>query len=149
MWRPKSQRFFLPEAYLGYLADGGGVQKLPSRLPYNVAMDMLLTGRRMGADEAKHWGLVKEVVADEESLLIYVRDLARELALAAPLSHRAIKEFLRFNAHKSVEQAHQSSHQAWRGEGNLENYKKMLNSDDFNEGAAAFAEKRPTKFTGK
>jgi crotonobetainyl-CoA hydratase len=145
----ENTEFFLPEAYLGYLADGGGIQKLPRRLPHYVAMDMLLTGRRMNALEAKQWGLVREVVSDEAALLINVRALAEELATAAPLAHKAIKEFIRFNGHKSVEQAHQASHEAWNGQGELSVYKQMLTSDDFDEGAKSFTEKRPPKFTGK
>ena len=53
-----SAEFFVPEATLGLIPDSGGVLRLPRRLPKPVAMDMLMTGRRMGVEEAKHYGLV-------------------------------------------------------------------------------------------
>ena len=53
--------FFVPEATLGIIPDSGGVLRLPRRLPKSVAMDMLMTGRRMGVEEAKHYGLVNRI----------------------------------------------------------------------------------------
>ena len=53
-----SAEFFVPEATLGLIPDSGGVLRLPRRLPKPVAMDMLMTGRRMGVEEAKHYGPV-------------------------------------------------------------------------------------------
>jgi len=50
--------FFVPEATLGIIPDSGGVLRLPRRLPRAIAMEMLMTGRRMGVDEAKKYGLV-------------------------------------------------------------------------------------------
>ena len=54
--------FWLPEMERGFLASAGAIQRLPRRIPYNVAMELFLTGRHMDAAEAKHWGLVSEVL---------------------------------------------------------------------------------------
>src|ERR1700674_2559891 len=58
-------RFALPEISAGTLADAATI-KLPRRIPYHVAMDMLLTGRWMEADEALRWGLINRVVPASE-----------------------------------------------------------------------------------
>ena len=60
--------FQLPEMQRGFLPDAGGVQRLPRLIPPNVAKAMILTGRRMEAAEAKHWGLVHEIHAADELL---------------------------------------------------------------------------------
>ncbi|MEY4230671.1 MAG: crotonobetainyl-CoA hydratase, partial [Actinomycetota bacterium] len=60
-------QLFLPEAALGILPDAGSV-RLPQLLPAHIAREMLLTGRRMGADEAARWGLVNRVVPGAELL---------------------------------------------------------------------------------
>jgi len=54
--------FAMPELPIGILPDSGGIQRIPRRLPYAVAMEILLLGRRMGASEAKHYGMVNAVV---------------------------------------------------------------------------------------
>src|SRR4029450_1372014 len=54
--------FALPEMQRGFLGDAGGGQPLPRRIPYNMAMELLLTGRRMPVAEAVHWGLVHKAV---------------------------------------------------------------------------------------
>lgn len=139
--------FSLPEMTRGFLPDGGAIQKLHHRVPYNVAMDLMLTGRRLSAQEAKHWGLVRDVVP-RDRILDHARALAADIARGAPLVARALKEYMRFNACTSPEAAHKATRQAWTGRSGLVNYERMLQSDDFNEGAAAFAEKRDARFTG-
>ncbi|TDQ78435.1 crotonobetainyl-CoA hydratase [Dongia mobilis] len=139
--------FSLPEMQRGFLPDGGAVQKLHHRVPYNVAIDLMLTGRRLGALEAKHWGLVRDVVP-KEKLLEHARDVARNIAGGAPLVTRALKEYMRYNAMTSPEEAHKVTRKAWVGKSNLTNYERMLQSSDFNEGAVAFSEKRNANFKG-
>jgi crotonobetainyl-CoA hydratase len=139
--------FALPEMKRGFLPDGGAIQKLHHRVPFNVAMDLMLTGRRMSAVEAKHWGLVRDVVP-EDRILDHARALARGIAEGAPLVTGALKEYMRFNAFTSPEQAHKATRKAWIGKSGLVNYEKMLQSEDFNEGAVAFAEKRDALFKG-
>src|SRR5699024_892831 len=85
--------FALPEINAGTLADAATI-RLPKRLPYHVAMDMLYTGRWMDAEEALRWGLVREVVADAQ-LHDAAWALARTLAVGPPLVFAAIKEVAR------------------------------------------------------
>jgi crotonobetainyl-CoA hydratase len=139
--------FVLPEMQRGFLPDGGAIQKLHRRLPYNVAIDLMLTGRRLEAQEAKHWGLVRDVVP-RERILDHACAIAAGIAAGAPLVTKALKEFMRATSHLSVEAAHAVSHQAWVRRSGLEHYERMLGSDDFNEGAVAFSEKRSSVFRG-
>ena len=134
--------FFLPEMALGVMADAGGVQRLPRRLPFFIAMELLLTGRRMGALEAAHHGLVNAVVPISQ-LLAKARELADQIADGAPLAVAALKEIVRATEHLSIEQAFSIVKS-----GKLPAYRRMLDSEDFREGPRAFAEKRQPKFTG-
>jgi len=135
--------FCLPETSVGVVADAGGVQRLPRRLPHAIAMDMLLTGRRMGAAEALHHGLVNYVVPADE-LMSRARLLARGIAEGAPLSVRAIKEMVRAMETLSVEQAMEAT-RARR----FPTYSRVLKSEDHREGPRAFAEKRKPIWRGR
>jgi crotonobetainyl-CoA hydratase len=81
-------QFGLPEINAGTLADAATI-KLPKRMPYHVAMELLLTGRWMAAEEAHRWGLVNEVLPDEPALMDRVWEVARLLASGSPLSRRS------------------------------------------------------------
>jgi crotonobetainyl-CoA hydratase len=135
-------RFALPEINIGVLADAATL-KLPKRVPHHVAMEMLLTGRWMPADEAKHWGLVSEVVPADQ-LMIRARDMARLLAGGPPLVFQCIKEVVRETGTLTTREGFDllRSH-------SLKTYKAMLESEDAKEGPRAFAEKRPPKWTGR
>lgn len=139
--------FWLPEMQRGFLPDAGAIQKLHHRIPYNVAVDMIMTGRKMYADEAKHWGLVRDVVPVDK-LMDHAREVAATIAAGAPLVAVALKEFLRRYGHASVEQSHAATRRAWVGQSDLPNYERMIQSDDFREGSVAFAEKRDPAFKG-
>ena len=90
-------RFALPEISVGVLADAATI-KLHRRIPYHVAMDLLLTGRWMEAREAKHWGLVNDVVPAER-LMDRAREIAEHLAGGPPLVFAAIKDVIRRTEH--------------------------------------------------
>ncbi|MDO5703676.1 MAG: carnitinyl-CoA dehydratase, partial [Paracoccus sp. (in: a-proteobacteria)] len=85
--------FALPEIRSGTVADAASI-KLPKRIPYHIAMEMLLTGRWLDAAEAASWGLVNRIVAADD-LLPQARALADELAAGPPLVFAAIKEIVR------------------------------------------------------
>jgi len=72
----------LPEMIRGFVPDAGALQRLPRRIPYNIAVELLLTGRRMGADEAARWGLVSKVVPGEK-LMSTANELAEKIAEGA------------------------------------------------------------------
>lgn len=139
--------FWLPEMQRGFLPDAGAIQKLHHRIPFNVAMDLILTGRKMYADEAKHWGLVRDVVPKEQ-LHDHARSIAGTIAEGAPMVAPALKEYMRKYAHASIEDSHAAVRRAWAGRSDLPMYHRMLKSDDFTEGSLAFTEKRPPEFKG-
>jgi len=135
-------RFALPEISAGTLADAATV-KLPRRIPYHVAMDMLLTGRWMDADEALRWGLVNRVVPAHQ-LLPAARELAATLAAGPPLVFAAIKEVAR--ASETISFAEAMSRIMKRG---LPTVAALYGSEDQLEGARAFAEKRAPVWKGR
>jgi crotonobetainyl-CoA hydratase len=137
--------FFLPEMQRGFLPDVGAIQILPRRVPYNVAMDLLYTGRRMSAEEAKHWGLVCRVCPYAE-LMERTRELAVDVARGAPLALQALKEVSPKIHSLPIQQAFAATKP---GNQSLPVYQKMLMSEDFMEGPRAFTEKRDPVWKGK
>jgi crotonobetainyl-CoA hydratase len=134
--------FALPEVKLGMIPDSGGVLRLPRRLPRAIATELLLTGRRMSAQEAQRWGLVNQVVS-ADALMQCAQDLATLIVQNAPLALAAVKEVLRETEGQTVARAYQTLRS-----GKLSNYSAMLTSEDAQEGPRAFGEKRAPRWTG-
>ncbi len=134
--------FFLPEALVGMLADAASF-RLPKRLPRQIAMEMLLTGRRMGVEEARRWGLVNAVTA-RDKLMDKAREYAQAILQAAPLAIAAVKEITRATEALDIPACY-----ALMRSGKLKAYESMLASEDAREGPRAFAEKRPPVWRGK
>jgi len=135
-------RFSLPEIKAGTLADAATL-KLPRRIPYHVAMDLLFTGRWMDAAEAKQFGLVSEVLSPED-LLPRARAIARMLADGPPLVFAAIKEVAR--EAEGVPFGAALARIAARG---YKTVARLYGSEDQKEGARAFAEKRAPVWRGR
>lgn len=130
--------FGLPEPLVGGLPLDAGIPLLARAVPRKIANDLLLTGRRIAADEAASWGLVNEVVPAAELDEAVQRWVGR-LTRPAPLSQRAIKEQLVLAYNQPVEAVLR-----YGGPATM----RALRSPDADEGAAAFREKRAPQWTG-
>ena len=136
-------RFWLPEAQLGMLPDAGGLLRLPKAIPARLAREMILTGRRMEADEALSLGLVSRLV-EPEALLDSALELAAAIARSAPLAIAAARDILRQTEGLEAEQGYRLMRSAA-----IPSYRAMLDSRDALEGPSAFAEGRPPEWQGR
>ena len=135
-------QFALPEIRSGTVADAASV-KLPKRIPYHIAMEMLLTGRWIDAGEAARWGLVNRV-HPAATLMEEARALADHLASGPPLVHAAIKEIVREAEAMTFQDA---MNRITRRQ--FETVDILYESEDQKEGARAFAEKRDPVWKGQ
>ncbi len=134
--------FALPEIRSGTVADAASI-KLPKRIPYHVAMDLLLTGRWFDAAEALRWGILREVTTQEE-LIPKGWELARLLESGPPLVYAAIKEVVREAENMRFQDALNRITKR-----QLPTVDRLYSSDDQLEGARAFAEKRDPVWKGR
>ncbi|HTI20929.1 MAG TPA: crotonase/enoyl-CoA hydratase family protein [Kutzneria sp.] len=132
-------KFGIPEVKRGLVAAGGGVLRLPSRLPYHVAMELALTGGFLDAARAHHFGFVNRLSAAGEALAV-ARSLAAEIAANGPLAVRATKQVIVESRDWAAAEAF-SRQEAITG--------PVFASSDAREGAQAFAEKRGPRWTGR
>ena len=135
--------FALPEIKAGTLADAATI-KLPKRIPYHIAMDLLLTGRWMDAEEAARWGLVNEILPDNDALEARVWEIARLLESGPPLVFASIKEVAREAEGQKFQDVMNSVTKR-----KLRTVDVLYGSEDNLEGFKAFAEKRDPVWKGK
>jgi enoyl-CoA hydratase len=136
-----TSQFGLMEVKRGLLAVGGGCFRLPRRVPYHVAMDMILTGEMKTAEEMKHFGLVNRLAEPGQALEVAM-ELARVITANSPVAVQAAKEV----AGRSAAELWKDS-EGWSNQG--EAFMRIQKSEDLREGLTAFAEKRDPVWKGR
>ncbi|QFU89717.1 crotonase/enoyl-CoA hydratase family protein [Amycolatopsis sp. YIM 10] len=131
--------FGLPEVKRGLIAAGGGVIRLPKRIPYHLAMEFLLTGEPVTGRRAGELGLVNRVTATGDATAVALQ-LAEQLALNAPLALAAVKKIVR--AAGGMPEAEAFAVQR-------EEMGALMTSADVREGMTAFAERRAPQWIGE
>jgi enoyl-CoA hydratase len=134
----KDAAFGIPEVKRGLVAGGGGLLRLPQRIPYAVAMELALTGDNLPAVRAYELGLVN-VLAEPGGALDAAIALAEKITANGPLAVAATKRII-------VESRNWSPEEQWKEQVKI--LAPVFASKDAQEGAVAFAEKRPPKWTG-
>jgi enoyl-CoA hydratase len=132
-------KFGLTEVKRGLIAGEGGVIRLPRRLPYHVAMRVLLTGEPISAVDADKYGLLSELTV-AGGALVAAQDLARRVAVNAPLALAKVKAVLRETQGLSDADAFKRQ---------SDSASNLLHTEDAHEGALAFAEKRAPVWRGR
>ena len=134
----KDAAFGIPEVKRGLVAGGGGLLRLPERIPPAIAMELALTGENFTAERAHALGMVN-VLAEPGGALEAAIALAERITVNGPLAVAATKRII-------VESS------GWSSETRFAEQSKILmpvfSSNDAKEGAIAFAEKRPARWTG-
>lgn len=132
-------QFGLAEVKRGILPGNGGTQRVVRQLPYTAAMELLLTGDHVDADQAAEWGLVNTVVPDDD-VMTTAEDIAATILSNGPLAVRAIKEL-------AVRGRNMALPDAIRLEESFQHH--LLQTDDAEEGVAAFAEDREPDYRAR
>ena len=134
----KVAKFGIPEVKRGLVAAGGGLLRLPHRIPYQKALELALTGESFTAEQAAQWGFVN-VLTEPGEALAGALALAERISANGPLAVAATKEII-------VKSAGWTEDEMWSKQWELT--KPVFASKDAMEGATAFAEKRAPNWTG-
>jgi enoyl-CoA hydratase len=128
----RDARFGIPEVKRGLVAAAGGLIRLPKRIPYHLAMELALTGDPVGAERAYEFGIVNRLAEPGEALTV-ARELADGIVRNAPLALMASKRIVQHATDWAEDEA-------WAKAGEIGG--PVFGSEDAQEGAKAFAEKR-------
>ena len=137
----RRSRFGLPEPHVGAIALGGGVHRLARQIGLKQAMGLILSGDIIDADAANKMGIITELV-DHQDLDVTVDRWCEKLLRGAPLALRASKQTVMYGLDEP------SLSDALRQQESYPAFKACYNSADRKEGARAFAEKRPPRWSG-
>jgi enoyl-CoA hydratase len=132
-------RFGLPEVKRCLVAAAGGLFRLPRKIPFNIAMEVALTGDPIEAERAHHFGLVNALCEPGEALAA-ARQLARRIEANAPVAVRATRRVV-------LQATTADEDTGWRL--SAEAMSEAMASEDMKEGVTAFIEKRPPSWSGK
>ena len=138
-WPARDARLGIPEAKRGLVAAAGALIRLPKRIPYHVAMELALTGDPISAERGHELGIVNRV-AEPGDAVDMALELAREIARNGPLALTASKTIL-------ASALDWDEAEAWEKQGALTG--AVFASEDAQEGAIAFAEKRDPVWKGR
>ena len=130
--------FGIPEVKRSLVAAAGGLFRLPRKIPFNVAMELALTGDPISAELAHHHGLVNRLCEPGKALET-ATELAEQICANAPVAVRETRKIL-------LEATHAPDEVGWRM--SIEGMAKAMSSEDFKEGLTAFIEKRPPQWKG-
>jgi enoyl-CoA hydratase len=135
----ESAKFGQPEIKLGIIPGGGGTQRLTRAVGKAKAMEMILTGKFISAEEAEKMGLINKVVPDE-MYMFEAFTLAKEIAKMAPIAVQLAKESVNNSFENHLEAGLHYERK---------NYYLLFSSEDQKEGMNAFIEKRAAAFKGR
>ena len=131
-------RFGQPEVNLGLIAGFGGTQRLTRKVPYGIAMELLVTGRMIKADEALRIGLVNRVV-EPDALMDTVLGVVREILSKGPVAVRLTRDLVRSALDTTLADGLTDE---------TAGFGRVFESEDAREGMTAFLEKRRATFSG-
>jgi enoyl-CoA hydratase len=132
-------KFGIPEVKRCLVAAGGGLFRLPRKIPFNIAMELALTGDPIDAERAHHFGLVNYLCEPGEAVA-RAKELAAKIEANAPVAVRASRRVV-------LEAMTEDEDAGWRL--SAEGMAQAMASDDMKEGLTAFIEKRPPNWMGR
>jgi enoyl-CoA hydratase len=131
--------FGIPEVKRSLVAAAGGLFRLPRKIPFNVAMELALTGDPIDATVAHHHGLVNRLCEPGDALDVAIA-LAEQICANAPVAVRETRKIL-------LEATMAPDDVGWKM--SVEGMAKAMSSEDFSEGLTAFIEKRKPQWSGR